>query len=364
MKNWRRRKPVESMEPTPVRKACVPVPPARPVVSVSRKAHRVGWALATVPAESGWSRSSGSSARSEMYTLPWRRWDSQSFSVSKCWPRGVVTTSPESSSSMNCPSGRNGLPSGGRGGGAGFAYLRSTRAMRWRRAASCCWISSIRFFFAQYSIPWRRRGARRHLVYSECASQRSRPRCGSGAPPAAGHQVAAQGNAAGCAQADRAVCGGRVGFERYRADPVRDRTQQRFDREPLRPRSGTVPGTDASQQAGFAAGTGVRGAESELLLHAAAIAARVGRCHSVRGELRGRRAVPGGAGRFDSRLERGFASGEPDGGRVRCQARQLRDRGGSGAGRRDVELRDRTARGDRKSTRLNSSHAKISYAVF
>jgi hypothetical protein len=24
--------------------------------------------------------------------------------------------------------------------------------MRWRRAASCCWISSIRFFFAYYSI--------------------------------------------------------------------------------------------------------------------------------------------------------------------------------------------------------------------
>src|SRR5260370_39501738 len=48
---------------------------------------------------------------------------------------------------MNCTFGRN----GGGGGGPRFAYLRSTGAIRWRSAASCCWISSIRFFFAQYS---------------------------------------------------------------------------------------------------------------------------------------------------------------------------------------------------------------------
>ena len=100
MKNWRSRKPAGSMEPTPIRKAYVPVPPARPVVSVSRKAHRAGGALATVAAESGPSRSSGNSARPEISTLPWRRWRSHSFSVSKCSPWGVRTTSPLISSSM------------------------------------------------------------------------------------------------------------------------------------------------------------------------------------------------------------------------------------------------------------------------
>ena len=61
-----------------------------------------------------------------------------------------ITTSPETRSWINSPLDR----SGGRGtttGGA-FDHLRSTRAIRWRRAASCSWISSIRFFFAQYSI--------------------------------------------------------------------------------------------------------------------------------------------------------------------------------------------------------------------
>src|SRR5207302_3019807 len=42
---------------------------------------------------------------------------------------------------------------------------------------------------------------------------------------------------------------------------------------------------------------------------------------------------------------------------LRSPAAQVRDRlAGDGAGRRDI--------GDRKSTRLNSSHVKISYAVF
>ena len=42
-------------------------------------------------------------------------------------------------------------------------------------------------------------------------------------------------------------------------------------------------------------------------------------------------------------LERGFAGGEPDGRRVRFQARQLRDRGGRGAARGDIALRNRAA---------------------
>ena len=44
---------------------------------------------------------------------------------------------------------RSGRSAGRGGGGGAFAYLRSTRAMRWRRAASCSWMSSmLRFFFA------------------------------------------------------------------------------------------------------------------------------------------------------------------------------------------------------------------------
>ena len=53
---------------------------------------------AMAPSESESSRSSGSSARSEISTLPWRRWRSQSLSVSKCSPCGVRTTSPLMSS--------------------------------------------------------------------------------------------------------------------------------------------------------------------------------------------------------------------------------------------------------------------------
>src|SRR5437667_271669 len=70
MKNWRRRNPCASIEPTPIRNAYVPVPPASPVVSVSRNAQRVGCARGIVPAERDSSKSSGSSARSEMEMLP------------------------------------------------------------------------------------------------------------------------------------------------------------------------------------------------------------------------------------------------------------------------------------------------------
>ena len=43
---------------------------------------------------------SGNSVRPEISTLPWRRWRSQSFPVSKCSPWAVRTTSPLMSSSM------------------------------------------------------------------------------------------------------------------------------------------------------------------------------------------------------------------------------------------------------------------------
>ena len=105
----------------------MPVPPARPVVSVSRKAHLVGWRAGD---------GAGGERVEQIFGKLGEVGDvdaavaavgfSQSFSVSKCWPSGVVTTSPESRSSMNSPPG----VAGGRGGGAGVAYLRSTRAMR------------------------------------------------------------------------------------------------------------------------------------------------------------------------------------------------------------------------------------------
>src|SRR2546427_6918117 len=53
-----------------------------------------------------------------------------------------------------------------------------------------------------------------------------------------------------------------------------------------------------------------------------------------------------------------------DDGSLRGVARRHREReGGRGAGG-DVERGARRAAGDRKSTRLNSSHSQISYAVF
>ena len=48
----------------------------------------------------------------------------------------------------------------------------------------------------------------------------------------------------------------------------------------------------------------------------------------------GRGAVPGGAGRFDPGPACGIARGQPDGRRIRFQARQLRDRGGGSAAAR------------------------------
>src|SRR3712207_6897742 len=56
--------------------------------------------------------------------------------------------------------------------------------------------------------------------------------------------------------------------------------------------------------------------------------------------------------------------GQPPGDRP-LRARGDRARGGGGRRSRNAAgLRRRPQRGDRKSTRLNSSHANISYAVF
>ena len=129
------------------------------------------------PAVSGPSRSSGSSARSEISTLPWRRWRSQSRSVSKCSPCAVRTTSPLMSCSMW--SGRScGVRRGVSAGSARLelpalsrpAHFRSMRAILRRNCASCSWISSIRFFFAYDSPPWPR--------YQVCSQGRGLFRCG------------------------------------------------------------------------------------------------------------------------------------------------------------------------------------------
>src|SRR5699024_11600319 len=68
----------------------------------------------------------------------------------------------------------------------------------------------------------------------------------------------------------------------------------------------------------------------------------------------------GGAARLHHREAGGFRAGDPgwagDGG----GGGHRHARGGGDDGRR----RDRRGRGDRKRTRLNSSHVSISYAVF
>src|SRR3712207_8073320 len=69
---------------------------------------------------------------------------------------------------------------------------------------------------------------------------------------------------------------------------------------------------------------------------------------------------------FRSRSRRGAVRGV-GGPAVRVRVRDAgRGRRAAGAGRRDRRGRgaERPAREDRKSTRLNSSHANISYAVF
>ena len=169
------------------------------------------------------------------------------------------------------------------------------------------------------------------LLYSNGDQERSRSGCGSGHAASAGHQVAAQGNAAGRAQADRAVCRGRAGFERHPADPVRHRPQQGLHREPLRPRSRALPRAHAGQQAGPAQRAGLRSPQGATSFTPASASERLGRRHPVRRELRRRRAVPGGVGRFHPRPERRFPRGQPHGRRVRFQARQLRDRRGRSA---------------------------------
>ena len=85
-------------------------------------------------------------------------------------------------------------------------------------------------------------------------------------------------------------------------------------------------------------------AQGAFLLHPPAPPARLGRRHHVRGKLRRREAVSGGAGRFDPRAECRLAGGLAHGGSFRIEARQLRDRGGRSAARRDLALRHRAAR--------------------
>ena len=78
----------------------MPVPPASPVVSVSRNAHLQRVRAGDGAAGERLQQVLRSSARSEMSTEPWRRWRSQTRSVSKCSPSVVLTTSPESNSSI------------------------------------------------------------------------------------------------------------------------------------------------------------------------------------------------------------------------------------------------------------------------
>jgi hypothetical protein len=74
MKKRRTRKPASSTVPIPIRKAQVPVPPERPVVSVSRKAQRSGGEAGISPLDMDGRRFPGRSAMREISTVPWRRW--------------------------------------------------------------------------------------------------------------------------------------------------------------------------------------------------------------------------------------------------------------------------------------------------
>src|SRR3712207_7047795 len=74
---------------------------------------------------------------------------------------------------------------------------------------------------------------------------------------------------------------------------------------------------------------------------------------------------------FRSRALGGDRPGRAGRGRARAGARRVRPRGRDGwaderqrRGRAALAARGEAAHSDRKSTRLNSSHANISYAVF
>ena len=130
------------------------------------------------PPESGSQQIVGSSARSEISTLPWRRWRSQSFSVSKCSPRGVRDDfAGEQLLDESRP------PVGALRGAAARAAHSRTCGRRARSAGAAPRVVAecppSRFFFAQYSIT---RAGRGPLLYSEGDSKRSRSRRGSWAP--------------------------------------------------------------------------------------------------------------------------------------------------------------------------------------
>ena len=63
------------------------------------------------------------------------------------------------------PAAGGSTPGRGRAGGTPSEYLRSMRATRRRRAASCSWMSSmLRFFFAHYTAPRARAHCYIHMV--------------------------------------------------------------------------------------------------------------------------------------------------------------------------------------------------------
>ena len=126
MKYWRKWKRSPSTHPTPTRKAAVPVPPASPVVSVSRKTAR----RRSKASSAGWpvrmETAAGSSARSRVRgTAPWSvsRWTSSS--TRKNSPRGFSTRRPWISSSRGAPGTSAGAPLGRR---AATATRRSSRS--------------------------------------------------------------------------------------------------------------------------------------------------------------------------------------------------------------------------------------------
>ncbi len=102
------------------------------------------------------------------------------------------------------------------------------------------------------------------LLYSKGDPERGNPRCGTRYAAAAGHQIAAQGNAAGGAQADRAIRGGGTGFQRHPADSFRHRPEQGVHRKSLRSRPRAFPHAQRRAQARTAPRAGFRGPQGQF----------------------------------------------------------------------------------------------------
>ena len=99
------------------------------------------------------------------------------------------------------------------------------------------------------------------------------PRRRIGDPPPAGHQVPAQGNAAGGQETCGPVRGRGIGQERHPGDPLRHRKGQDIHREPLRSGPPVDPEPEGVGQGRPAGGARLRADRGPVLLHPSAASA-------------------------------------------------------------------------------------------